>query len=67
MTLQRGPPTCVDSGGRRAAVNVLEPNDVVFTQVLAALDLDQDEVHDTRVDEAVLVASRDIRRLVGLQ
>src|SRR3954468_12296337 len=49
-----------------AAVVVLQAHDVVFTHVVAALHLDQDQLDLARVLQAVAVAGGDIRRLVGV-
>lgn len=46
---------------------VREADDVVFAQVLAALDFDHHEVDDAGVVQAVLVPGRDVGGLVGVQ
>src|SRR4051812_21363985 len=45
-------------------VHVLEADDVVLAQVIAALHLDHHEVQHARVLEAVAVARRDVGRFV---
>ena len=50
-----------------ATVVVLKANDVVFTQVAAALDFDHDQCFYSFVFKAVFVARRDVGGLVAFQ
>src|SRR6185312_14677685 len=47
------------------SVNVFEPNDVVFAQIIAALHFDHHELDHARIFEAMFVTRRNIGRLVG--
>ena len=49
------------------AILVVKPNDVVFAQIWAALDLDQLKRHLARVGKAVTRSRRDVSRLILLQ
>lgn len=54
-------------GRSSAAVLVVKPDDVVFAQILAALDFDHHEVNDAGVKKPVVVPGRDVGGLVGVQ
>jgi len=47
-----------------SAVNVLEPDDIVFIQITSRLDLDQEGRDLARIGEAMPRAERNIGRLV---
>jgi hypothetical protein len=49
-----------------AAVDIFETHDIVLSQVVAALDLNQHQVYDTGVGQTVRVAGTNERRLVGV-
>jgi hypothetical protein len=44
----------------------VEADDFVLTQILAALHLDHDQLHQSGVFEAMRVACGDVGRLVGI-
>jgi hypothetical protein len=51
---------------RRAPVAILEAHDVVFTEIIAALHLDDHERIGAAIFEAMASFDRDIRRLVRM-
>ena len=46
-------------------VNILEANDVILTQVLAALNFNHHQIDDTGIFKAMLMACRNVRRFIG--